>query len=89
MKEQEQRWKTIVNQWTASSNSNTVVMGDLNLDFQKWETPEQGAEKMVELVQERIESKGYKQLIKTFTRSMNDQTDSILDHIWVNCEKKK
>ena len=43
---------------------------------------------MVELVQEKIESNGFRQLMKTFTRSMNDQADSIIDHIWVNCERK-
>ena len=89
VKEQELRWNTIVHQWTqASSNSSTIVIGDLNIDFDKWETPDQNVEKLVEIVQEKIESKGFRQLVKSYTRSMNDQVDSIIDHIWVNCELK-
>ena len=39
----------------------------------------------MERCQEDIESAGFEQLISTITRSWSGQSDSILDHIWVNC----
>ena len=39
---------------------------------------------MVELTQEQIELIGFAQLVSSVTRSLKNQADSILDHIWVN-----
>ena len=40
-KEQEKRWKTVLEQWTRASRGNECyIVGDLNLDFMKWDDPD-------------------------------------------------
>ena len=83
---QEERWKNITNHWAAAgSRQNCVVIGDLNLDMDRWSNPEQNHIKMVERTQEIIEVAGFRQLITGFTRCWQGQKDSVIDHIWVNC----
>ena len=84
--EQEDRWRMIVENWRkAGSGGKCLAIGDINLDFARWEDPEVCLEKMVERCQDVIENNGFIQLISTITRSWSGQRDSILDHIWVNC----
>ena len=46
-----ERWRQIVNNWRAATNGgNTIIMGDLNLDFEKWGNPRYAHIKMVDLV---------------------------------------
>ena len=65
-----------------------VVIGDNNLDFLKWQQPEQKHEFMTDMVKDRIESLNFVQLIQTVTRTWRGQADSILDHIWTNDPSK-
>ena len=39
-------------------------------------------------VKNGIETKGFTQIIQNVTRSWNQQNDSILDHIWLNCKDR-
>ena len=55
------------------------------MDYIKWQDPEQHLIKMVERTQDTIEMAGFNQLITKITRCWRDQNDSLLDHIWVNC----
>ena len=71
-----------------SVNSNCVVLGDLNLDHLKWALPEGSQEKMVNEVNNKIETSGFQQLVKGATRTWKDQNDSCLDHIWANCPNR-
>ena len=88
-KAQEERWKKIVKNWRlAGRNGSCVTIGDMNLDQLKWNTPDTNQEKMVELVQQVVETEGWVQLIKNFTRTWPGHSDSLLDHIWVNCPNK-
>ena len=89
MRKQEQRWDKVVKQWKSAGNmSNCIVLGDLNLDHRRWQLPEQQLVAMVQLVKDKIETTGFSQLVNRITRSWNQQADSILDHIWVNCPNK-
>ena len=87
--EQEKRWRIIVNKWKlAARNQNCVVLGDLNLDYLRWNNPEFHLQKMVELVQSQIETLGFVQLVSDSTRAWKNQADSLLDQIWTNCPSK-
>ena len=64
------------------------MVGDINLDFNLWNTPEQQEEKMIDLVQTEIEPLGYVQLVENMTRAWTNQKDSIIDHVWTNCSDR-
>ena len=68
----------------ASVNVKCVVVGDMNLDFKTWETPEQGHKNMVEKTKAEIEMSGFTQLVKDVTRCWKNQVPSLIDHIWTN-----
>ena len=87
--EQEERWSRIVDKWQNISNKmKCVVIGDLNLDNNRWANPEPMQEVMVDLVKDKIEAAGSIQLIEGITRSWRDQMDSRLDHVWTNCDQR-
>ena len=65
-----------------------IVIGDINLDYIRWNNPETFQERMVDLVKNRLEIDGFVQLIGDHTRTMRHQTDSLLDHIWSNCQER-
>ena len=49
--EQEERWKRVVKHWkAASNNANCITMGDINLDYKRWQEPEFLQENMIEMV---------------------------------------
>ena len=82
---QEERWTRLVNNWRrAGLQSNCVVIGDINLDWLMWDTPNIQHTNMVEKVQDEIETTGHVQLVRGHTRSWHHQKDSCLDHIWTN-----
>ena len=83
---QRERWDRIVKNWSmAAKGSRCICIGDINLDFGRWDTPDPQLTSMVTLTKQMIENKGSVQIIKKITRSWNKQRDSILDHIWLNC----
>ena len=83
---QEQRWRMFLKKWkSASRKQNCVVVGDFNLDHLKWDSPDIHQEIMILDTQQIIESEGFVQLVDNITRSQSNQTDSLIDHVWVNC----
>ena len=60
----------------------------MNLDKLKWDIPEAHHTAMIDLVKEHIEANGSVQLIQEYTRSWRLQSDSLLDHIWTNCDER-
>ena len=72
----------------AGKYSNCIILGDLNLDYCKWDNPEDSQVNMIELVQQEIEPMGFVQLVSRTTRTWKDKNDSLLDHIWVNNPSK-
>ena len=86
---QEERWCRIVRKWKSiGRKNNCVIIGDLNLDYLKWHSPPQNQESMVNRVKDIIETSGFVQLITSQTRSLRGQEDSLLDHVWTNCDRR-
>ena len=86
---QEIRWNNFIGQWkSACSSGPTVVIGDINLDLLKWETPDQILENMVEKVKTEIMTRNISQVINGPTRFWNGKAPSLIDHCWSNCVEK-
>ena len=84
-----ERWRTYVNTWArAAAKHNVIILGDTNLDFKRWDSPENNKIKMVELVKEKVETMGFYQLIEGHTRCWNQQPDSLIDQCWSNVPEK-
>ena len=82
---QNERWNRTVNMWRkATKNARCTMLGDVNLDFLKWEAPDHEQTTMVDKTKTDIELGGNTQLIKKPTRFWSGQTPSIPDHIWTN-----
>ena len=63
----------------------TIVLGDLNLDHMKWQTPEPHHRQMIDMIKTQLETLGFAQLVTGVTRTWKGQTSSLLDHCWTNC----
>ena len=75
-----------IEQWeSASRNSDTLVVGDTNLDFNKWRVPDSDHTYMVELGKDRMETQGFNQIIIGETRFWPGTPSSLLDQCWTNC----
>ena len=59
-------------------------MGDLNMDYAKWNHNDNPNQRLIQLVKDEIETIGFSQQIVTETRAWKGQASSILDHIWSN-----
>ena len=83
---QQKRWEKTVNCWAAAAaqNKHCFLIGDLNLDFSKWQNPEAGQVRIVERVKTEIETQGYCQVIKGMTRFWPGVPDSQVNHCWTN-----
>ena len=83
---QQKRWSKTVEGWAAAAadNSRCFFIGDLNLDYSRWEMPEAGHVKMVNKVKSEIETQGLCQVIKGMTRFWPGQPPSQVDHCWTN-----
>ena len=83
--DQEARWRVVLDQWArASRGTESYIIGDLNLDYLKWDDPDARQKKMVESTKLVIETIGFFQLVEGQTRAWKNQEDSCLDHIWTN-----
>ena len=83
---QQRRWNKTVNSWSAAAaqNSRCFFIGDLNLDFSRWQNPEAGHTRMVERVKTEMETQGFCQVIRGMTRFWPGQQDSQVDQCWTN-----
>ena len=80
------RWKLFVDQWVrASMGADTVVIGDLNIDMNKWLQPDPDHLAMTNILKNRIETEGFHQTIIGDTRFWKDTPSSLIDHCWHNC----
>ena len=83
--EQQRRWTSFMDQIDRSANNSSVhIIGDFNLDYNKWTTPEFKHTQLVNCSKNTLEAGGFTQLVDGITRSWIGQTDSLLDHIWSN-----
>ena len=86
IRKQEERWRRTVRIWKRVGRAHRcIVMGDLNLNYHHWEDPDPEHMNMIEEVQRNIETEGFKQIVKGFTRFWSSTQQSLLDHIWTNC----
>ena len=83
--EQIRRWNTFLRQVeTARITATCHIIGDVNLDFNKWSAPEQSQAQMVTDTKNVLEVSGFFQLVTDITRSWPGQADSTIDHFWTN-----
>ena len=83
------RFKKLVEKWVSAADSGDVMLvGDVNVDYKKWDQTEYRLKDMVELLKDEVETLGFFQMVKEVTRSWNNQTDSILDHCWLNAPER-
>ena len=59
-------------------------MGDLNIDYIKWNKPDYRLKKLVQMIKTQIETIGFCQLVNKVTRKWPGQPSSIIDHLWTN-----
>ena len=79
---QNSRWYKFVDSWkAASTNKDVLVIGDFNLDYERWAIPDNCHKKMVDKVKHDIETSGFQQLVHEITRTWPGQPDSI----WTMC----
>ena len=82
---QASRWEKTVEGWSAAAKfERCFFLGDLNLDYSRWQTPEAGHARMVERVKTSIETQGFYQVITGMTRFWPGQPPSQVDHCWTN-----
>ena len=72
----------------AGVTSTCYIIGDLNLDFRRWNSPDQLHKNMVEDAKQYLEVNGFQQYIMGITRSWPGQADSTIDHFWSNSPDK-
>ena len=86
---QNQRWSLIISSWRrAAAGTTCVLIGDTNLDYLRWETPEASHGKMVEKTRDEMETQGFTQVIRGYTRQWRGQADSMVDQCWINTPEK-
>ena len=85
IEDQNDRWRRILIQWMeATAGSESVIVGDCNLDYNLWETPPVRHTNMIENMKSTIGSSGYHQVIVGNTHTWPGARDSLIDHCWVN-----
>ena len=83
------RWTRTLTQWArAGSNNNCLVLGDLNVDLLKWDSPDAAAAPYISLLQNIIITQGFSQHIKGPTRFWPGCDSSLIDQLWTNCAQK-
>ena len=87
--EQSRRWSQFLRQVeTARISSICHIIGDCNLDYKKWDTPDFAHSQMVSDTKNSLEAGGFFQLISDITQSWPGQLDSLIDHFWTNDPNK-
>ena len=61
-----------------------TVIGDTNIDYLKWVSPDPSHKRLTERTKDEIESLGFTQVITGVTRTWPWQQDSLLDQCWLN-----
>ena len=83
--EQLNRWNSFLEQVVRARSSSSVhIIGDFNLDFRKWASPDGHHINLVNNTKNILEAGGYSQLVVGITRTWPGQVDSLIDHLWSN-----
>ena len=83
------RWNKFLHGWKlASKDKMCILTGDTNLDYMRWQNPEQGHKKMVQRTKDIIEEAGHTQMVRGPTRCWPGQADSLVDQCWVSLPQR-
>ena len=83
------RWNKFIAQWNSLEGKGEIfVAGDTNLDKLKWAQPDSINVKMVTAMKDKIETKGYYQIVVGPTRHWCDTEPSLIDQIWTKSPQK-
>ena len=69
-------------------NVSCVILGDINIDMNRWDNPDTRHTKLVEDTKETVEAEDFEQVIVGSTRFFEGQAESLIDHCWVNRPEK-
>ena len=87
--EQLARWNRYLRQVEkACNNTDCYIIGDFNLDYQRWNRPDPNHINMIASSKNSLEANGFSQLVQGITRTWPGQVDSQIDHIWTNAAEK-
>ena len=87
--EQLNRWTMFMEQVErASRNTNCNIIGDMNMDFQRWEEPDPNHADLINTTKNTMETEGFTQPVQGITRSWPGQLDSLIDQFWTNATQK-
>ena len=78
--------KIFICQWerAEAGGAEVVVIGDTNVDLIKKDHPDRDIKPLMELIEERVMTMGFIQLVQGPTRFWPNTADSLLDQVWVN-----
>ena len=81
--EQNKRWLNFLRKVELAKLSDSChIIGDVNLDYVKWNAPDFSQAQMISDSKDILEASGFCQLVKDVTRCWPGQTDSLIDHVW-------
>ena len=83
---QQQRFFKFVEMWKrVAAGNEVIVIGDFNIDYLKWNNPDFGLmTRLTEKVKNEIETLGFHQMTRSFTRCWTGVPVSLIDHCWTN-----
>ena len=81
------RWKSITDSWVNAGNSDTIVMGDFNLDFMKWDNLSGINDDLANLVNMKVQTLGFTNIILEPTH-IHPWGSSAIDHCWNNIPRR-
>ena len=77
--------KFITDNWVkAGDRAKCFVIGDLNIDQLKWTDPDFHHLPLINMVKNKLEVRGFNQLVSGPTRFWPNCEDSLVDHVWTN-----
>lgn len=81
------RWNITLDLWVKAlrEGKDCLHLGDLNMDFQHWDTPRREDKKFAEALDRRVAKLGVIQVVTQATRWGPRGDPATLDHIWLNC----
>ena len=83
------RWNNFMKQVEDAGTSASIhIIGDTNLDYQRWQNPDWNHRDMVQATKNTLETNGFTQLITEITRCWPGQVDSTIDHLWTNDQNR-
>ena len=84
-----ERWHKFVEKWKlAGEGAASFLIGDTNLDMEKWNDQEYEHKRMIDETKQEIETRGWTQIITGTTRAWVGCVDSMLDQCWTNTQNR-